>query len=109
MRPGHSWQPPNRDPQRRAEDLAEWHLMLLSRLLDSSAEGRLATYPALGGPELTFLQARLAHQRSNLDRARALLQECLAHLPGHTDFLDFAAEIGVPLPPRVHQVTYRRA
>jgi hypothetical protein len=32
----------------------------------------------------------------------------LQHLPGHQDFLDLAAEIGAPLPPRAQQLTTER-
>src|SRR5712692_78194 len=53
-------------PRERAGALAEWHHLLLDRLLDSGREDvleALATHPALGGPELLFFQAKLAHRR----------------------------------------------
>ncbi|MCM0674151.1 hypothetical protein NCC78_05500 [Micromonospora phytophila] len=53
------WQPANRDRTRRAENLAAWHLMLIDRLMGSDAEDcldRLASHPALDGPEHTFLR-----------------------------------------------------
>ena len=105
------WQSTGRDRERRTADLAEWHCLLLERLIGSEAEDRLdrlARHPALGGPELEFLQARLAHQRGDVSSARSLVQAALQQLPGHQGFLDFAAEIGAPLPPRARQVIEER-
>ena len=85
----------------RTRDLAEWHSMLLERLAGSEAEDRLdrlAGHPALGGPELTFLQARLAQLRGDTDAARTLAEACLDRLPGHDGFADFAVQIGAELP-----------
>jgi hypothetical protein len=98
--------------RQRASDLAEWHELLLDRLAGSEAEDlldRLVRHPALGGPELTFLRARLAHQRGNLDGARKLAQDCLQDLPGHGGFVDFAAEIGADLPPRAQELAAQRS
>jgi hypothetical protein len=95
-----SWRP-GRDREERARDLVEWHLMLLDRLADTDGEDRLdrlAHHGALGGPELTFLQARLAHRRGDTGSAHELVHDCLQALPGHADFLDFATSIGAPLP-----------
>lgn len=91
----------------RAGDLAEWHGLLLDRLPDYDADDRLdaiAQHPALGGPELTFFQARLSRQRGDLDRARELLHECLLKLPGHSAFQAVAIEIDAPLPERARQI-----
>jgi hypothetical protein len=85
----------------RARNLAEWHALLLERLAGSEAEDRLdrlAGHPALGGPELTFVQARLAQLRGDTDAARTLTEECLGRLPGHDGFADFAVQIGAELP-----------
>ncbi len=63
---------------RRTSDLATWHEMLLERLSGSEAEDRLdrlAWHPALGGSELTFVQARLAELRGDLKGARKLVPE----------------------------------
>lgn len=87
----------------RAENLADWNLALLDRLFGSEAEDRLdrlATHPAFDGPEKTFLEAHLARQRGDVDTARALIQKCLAQLPGHQGFLAFATEIGAQTPDR---------
>jgi hypothetical protein len=87
----------------RASNLAEWHGQLLERLAGSEAEDqldRLVSHPALGGPERTFLQARLAHQRADTAGARKLITDCLRDLPGHQDFASFAAEIGASRPDR---------
>jgi hypothetical protein len=99
-----------RKERARALALAGWHGMLLDRLVHSEAEGlldRLAVHPALTGPELTFLQARLAYRHDDADRARKLVRECLEALPGHRDFQDFAKRIGAPLPPRAQQAAMR--
>ena len=83
-----------------ASALVEWHDLLLKHLADT--EGGLldsiATHAALGGPEQTFLSARLAHRRGNTDVARDLVARCLRKLPGHKDFREFAAEIGATAP-----------
>ncbi len=96
----------------RADDLAEWHDLLLDRLDGSEAEDRLdrlASHPALGGPELTFMQARLAHRRGDTDAARKLIRACLEELPGHEEFAGFAIEIGAELPPSARHAADNRA
>ncbi len=84
----------------RSRALAEWHGLLLENL--ANTEGglldRIVTHAALGGPEQTFLSARLEHRRGNTDVARDLIAHCLRKLPGHKDFHDFAAEIGAAAP-----------
>jgi hypothetical protein len=95
----------------RTADLAEWHGLLLERLPDYDADDRLdklVRHQALGGPELTFLQAQLARQRGDLDRARRLVCECLARLPGHRDFQQFATETDAPLPARAREMIESR-
>jgi hypothetical protein len=92
---------------RRTEDLAEWHGLLLDRPPDYDADDRLdkvARHPTLGGPELTFFQAQLARQRGNLDHARELVHECLLRLPGHRAFQAAAVEIDAPLPERAREI-----
>jgi hypothetical protein len=87
----------------RTSDLAEWHGLLLDRLADTEAEDQLdciVSHPALGGPERTFLHARLARQQGDISTARKLVQDCLKELPGHQDFLSFAAEVGASQPPQ---------
>jgi len=81
----------------RAESLARWHQLLLDRLVGTAGDGlldRLASHPALGGPELVFVQACLAHRRGETDRARQLVGQALRTLPGHPHFLARAAELG---------------
>jgi hypothetical protein len=111
------WEPVDSADWRRKErtkSLAEWHGLLLDRLANGDESGasrldRLVNHPALGGPERTFLQARRAHQCGQTERARRLIEECLSKLPGHNDFLDFAQEIGAPLPPRAREILDERA
>jgi hypothetical protein len=100
-RPSYSYPDPGYRRSERTRDLAEWHSLLLERLAGSEAEDRLdrlARHPALGGPELTFVQARLAQLRGDTDTARALTETCLGKLPGHDGFADFAMQIGAELP-----------
>ncbi len=116
VRPKRGWRPPGWERKERTANLAEWHLLLLDRLKFSETEDRLDRlmgHPALGGPGLTFLQARLAHQRGDASTARDLVHESLRELPGHRGFLDFATEIGAALPPqaqhaRDHQMQIAR-
>jgi hypothetical protein len=86
--------------QKRARALAEWHALLLENLVDSQGGlfDRIVTHAALGGPERTFLSARLAHRHGNTNLARDLTAQCLRKLPGHKGFRDFAAEIGAAPP-----------
>jgi hypothetical protein len=96
----------------RTADLAEWHEMLLDRLAGPETTDRLdrlISHPALGGPELTFLHARLARSRGDLDVARKLVQDSLQELPGHQDFISFALEINADLPPRARELAEQRS
>ena len=83
--------------------IADHHLGQLPR------REQLARHPALGGPELEFLQAQLAYQRGDVSSARSLVQAALQRLPGHQDFLDFASEIGAPRPSRAQQIIEERS
>jgi hypothetical protein len=110
-RSNHAWRPTGQDRDRRTAALAEWHRLLLDRLIGSEAEDRLdrlTRHPALGGPELGFLQAQVAHQRGDVSNARSLVHASLQQLPGHQGFLDFATEIGAP-PPRAQQSIKQRS
>jgi hypothetical protein len=110
-RPAYSYPDPDYGRSARTRNLAEWHSLLLEHLAGSEAEyrlDRLAGHPALGGPELTFVRARLAQLRGDTDAARTLAQECLAKLPGHDGFTDFAMRIGAELPAFTrHKLTER--
>ena len=70
----------------RAKDLAAWHGMLLDRFAGTPEDellDRLAASPALAGPELTFLRARIAERRGAVGQAATLVTESLKELPGH--------------------------
>lgn len=106
------WADARWDRDRRTAALSEWHDMLFGKLVAYGVDhrlDRLMHHAALGGPELTLLQARLAHQRGDVEGARRLVQQSLEKLPGHQVFLDFALEIGAPLPPRARQVVEERS
>jgi hypothetical protein len=99
------------DRKERARALAEWHELLVERLVGAESEAlldRLVAHPALHGAELTFVQARLVDLRGEADRARQLMHDCLTELPGHRDFLDFAERVGAPLPPRAREFAAAR-
>jgi hypothetical protein len=94
-----SWRSQDYELRERTESLALWHKLLFDRFAGSDEEDRLdrlTTHPSLDGPELVYLQARLAHHRGDIDRAHKLASECSSTLPGHKGFRDFAAEIGAP-------------
>jgi hypothetical protein len=96
----------------RAKDLAAWHEMLLDRFAGTPEDellDRLAVSPALAGPELTFLRARIAERRGDVTQAATLVTECLKELPGHQGYLDFAVEVGAELPPRARELLSERA
>jgi len=109
--PRQPWRTDGWDRRWRTGNLAEWHAMLLDRLPGTEGEhllDRIATHPALDGAELTFFQARLAHQRGELAQARQLVHDALTELPGQRQLLGFAAQIGAELPPRARQVVEDR-
>lgn len=109
-KPKYTWRTPEQLRAERTSNLAAWHLLLLEQLIHSEAEDRLdrlAGHPALGGPELCFLQAQLAELRGARSAARDLVSTALAELPGHSGFLEFARAIGAALPARAKQPTDR--
>ena len=111
-RPKRDWGDAEWDRDRRTAALSEWHDMLFGKLAGYGVEDRLdrlVRHPALGGPELTFLQARLAHQAGDVDGARRLVHQGLEKLPGHEGSLDLAYEIGASPPPRAQQVVKERS
>lgn len=99
----HGWSIEDHAHRERSRSLALWCRLLLDRFAGTDEEDRLdrlTAHPALDGPEIVHLRARLARRRGDTGRAHAFMQECLDALPGHREFLDFAAEIGAPLPER---------
>ena len=97
---------------RRAQAMAGWHALLLDRFAGTDDEGlldRIVASPGLGGPELTFFRAQLAHRRGDDDTARSLVVAALGKLPGHDGFLRFARDLAAPLPARAQQVAEERS
>jgi len=98
--------------KQRANDLAAWHEMLLDRFAGTPEDellDRLVASPALAGPELTFLRARIAERRGDVSQAAALVTKCLRELPGRQAYLDFAVEVGAELPSRAREMLDSRA
>lgn len=93
--------PGRRSRRQRAEDLSEWNALLVERLTGSEHQqllDRLVTHKALAGPDLTFLQARLARERGDVHTARTLAQRCLTSSPGDRQYRAFAEEVGASTP-----------
>jgi hypothetical protein len=87
--------------QRRAQDLAAWHALLLDHFGAGPEDeflDRLAASPGLGGPELTFLRARIAERRGERPQAAALVAQSLQELPGRRAYLAFAAQVSADGP-----------
>jgi hypothetical protein len=96
----------------RTDDLATWHEMFLDRFAGTPEDellDRLAASPALAGPELIFLHARIAGRRGDVSQAAALVTKCLKEMPGRQAYLDFAAQVGADLPPRAREIAAERA
>lgn len=95
----------------RARDLAEWNGMLLERLADYDAADRLDKldgHPAFAGAEHRLFRAKLARKRGETQRARELIEEGLAELPGHAELHDLAAQTDAVVPKRARAVMVRR-
>lgn len=96
----------------RTDDLAVWHEMLLERFTGTPEDDlldRLVASPALAGPGLAFLRAKIAAHRGDVARAAVLVTEALKELPGRTDYQDFASEVGAQLPPGARGMAAERA
>jgi hypothetical protein len=96
----------------RTDDLAVWHDMLLDRFTGTPEDNlldRLVLSPALAGPGLVFLRARIARLRGDLSQAATLVTKCLKELPGHQGYLDFALEVGAELPSRAREIAAERS
>jgi hypothetical protein len=95
----------------RTDDLAVWHEMLLERFTGTPEDDlldRLVASPALAGPGLAFLCAKIAERRGDAAQAAALVTESLKELPGRTEYQDFAVEVGAELPPRAREMVAER-
>lgn len=96
----------------RTGDLACWHEMLVDRFAGTPEDellDRLVASPALAGPDLAFLRARIAQRRGDVSQAAALVTKCLKELPGRQEYLDFAIEVGAELPSRARQIAAERS
>ena len=86
--------------------------MLLDRFTGTPEDDlldRLVASPALAGPGLTFLRAKIAASRGDAAQAAALVTESPKELPGHTGYQDFAVKVGAELPPRARELVAERA
>jgi hypothetical protein len=91
----------------RADDLAAWHEMLLDRFANTPEDellDRLVASPALAGPELIFLRARIAERRGDVSQAARLVTKCLNEMPGRQAYLNFAVEVGAELPSSAREI-----
>ena len=70
---------------------------------------RLVTSPALAGPELIFLRARIAERRGDISQAATLVTKCLKEMPGREAYLDFAVQVGAELPSPARDIAAERA
>ncbi len=98
--------------KKRADGLAAWHEMLLDRFAGTPEDellDRLVASPALAGPELIFLRARIAERRGDVSHAAALVTKCLQEMPGRQAYLDLAVEVGAEVPPRAREIAAERA
>jgi hypothetical protein len=96
----------------RTDDLDAWHEMLLDRFAGTPEDellDRLVASPALAGPGLDFLRARIAERRGDVSLAAALVTKCLKEMPGVQAYLDFALEVGAHLPSRAREIATERA
>ncbi|HJY57504.1 MAG TPA: hypothetical protein VJ418_14075 [Streptosporangiaceae bacterium] len=96
----------------RADDLAAWHEMLLDRFAGTPEDellDRLVASPALAGPELNFLRARLAERRGDVSLAATLVTRCLKEMPGRQAYLDFAVKVDAELRARAREIAAERA
>jgi hypothetical protein len=96
----------------RADDLAAWHEMLLDRFAGTPEDellDRLVASPALAGPELDFLRARIAERRGDVSLAATLVTKCLKQMPGCQAYLDFAVKVDAELPSRAREIAAERA
>ena len=85
---------------------------------ETSLGGVLATMLRAPDAWLTFAAHYLAaldraepagrDRRGDADRARSLATDCLQRLPGAQEFLDFATEIGAPIPANAQRILRER-
>jgi hypothetical protein len=92
----------------RTANLTQWNSLLFDHVDEERGE-RLANHQAFGGADADFLRARAAQRRGDDAKARTLIGECLARLPGREEFVRFAEEVGAELPPRTREMRAERA
>lgn len=96
----------------RADDLAARHEMLLDRFAGTPEDeplDRLVASPALAGPKLNFLRARIAERRGDVSQAATLVTKCLKEMPGCQAYLDFAIKLDAELPSHAREIAAERA
>lgn len=88
-------------PRERARRLRGWHELLLDSLFERErGDGlkpirRIVAHRGLDGPDVRFIEARLAHLEGREEKARAALAVCLTEIPGDPGVADLAARLGV--------------
>ena len=86
----------NTSARDRADALTTWHLMLIDHLSgtdDDDLLDRLVGHAALAGPGLSFVKARLAFDRGDLEAAGRFIRGALTSQPGNTQFRELADDI----------------
>jgi hypothetical protein len=68
----------------------------------------LLASPALAGPGLNFLRARIAERRDDVSQAATLVTKSLEEMPGHQAYLDFAVKVDAELPSRARAIAAER-
>lgn len=86
----------------RADTLCAWHVLLIEHLLGTEGDAlldRISAHPALSGPDLIYVKARLAFARGDLDAAHDLIRRAITSLPGNTAYRELADDIAAQRDP----------
>lgn len=80
--------------------MREWHELLLDAVF--TREGgdrilrRIVKHHELAGPDIRFIEARMAHMEGRQEQARTILAECLREFPRDPGFLELAGRLRRP-------------